>query len=349
MDIAVSIIVPVYNVEEYIDRCMESLLNQTLKNIEIILVDDGSPDNCPSICDTYALKDTRVKVIHKKNAGLGYARNSGLKIATGEYVAFVDSDDYVTTDMYEKLYQYACEKKLDTVISGFNRVLNNEIIVTHREVDHDEIITGKKNIHQFVLDMLGAPATYKKDYKYEMSVWRGIYSNRIIQEEQIYFPSERTYISEDIIFHFDYFEYVERLGLLSDVFYCYCENGQSLTQSFREDRFEKNKKLYLHIIDLFSHYNYPTDAKEYADRMLLARIRIIVCQIINYLGNSDRFKAKQEIKKIAKDSLVVDLINNYNIKALPIQQRLFICILKYNFYYPMKIIVKMNNLRKDNR
>ena len=96
----VSIIVPVYNVEKYLVRCMESLLNQTLKEIEIILVDDGSPDNCPQMCDEYARRDSRVKVIHKSNAGLGYARNSGLDVAVGEYIAFVDSDDYVDTSMY---------------------------------------------------------------------------------------------------------------------------------------------------------------------------------------------------------------------------------------------------------
>src|SRR5574344_1424030 len=103
----VSIIVPIYNVEKYLDRCMESLLNQTLKDIEIIMVDDGSPDNCPKMCDEYAKRDKRVKVIHKKNGGLGYARNSGLDIATGEYVAFVDSDDYVDVNMYETLYNFA--------------------------------------------------------------------------------------------------------------------------------------------------------------------------------------------------------------------------------------------------
>lgn len=91
----VSIILPIYNVEKYLDRCMESLLNQTLEDIEIIMVDDGSPDNCPQMCDEYAKKDNRVKVVHKKNAGLGFARNSGLDVAKGEYIAFVDSDDYV--------------------------------------------------------------------------------------------------------------------------------------------------------------------------------------------------------------------------------------------------------------
>lgn len=99
----VSIVVPIYNVESYLERCIQALLNQTLKDIEIILIDDGSPDHCPQICNEYAQKDSRIKVIHKKNAGLGYARNSGLEIARGKYLAFVDSDDYVEANMYLSL------------------------------------------------------------------------------------------------------------------------------------------------------------------------------------------------------------------------------------------------------
>ena len=99
----VSIIVPIYNVEKYLHRCVDSIINQSHKDLEIILVDDESPDKCPEMCDEYAKQDSRVKVIHKKNGGLGYARNSGLEIATGEYVAFIDSDDYVEPDMVEKL------------------------------------------------------------------------------------------------------------------------------------------------------------------------------------------------------------------------------------------------------
>ena len=99
----VSVIIPVYKVEEYLERCVQSVLNQTLKDIEIVLVDDGSPDNCPKMCDEFAKKDSRIKVVHKNNEGLGKARNSGLEVATGEYVAFVDSDDYVHPEMYEIL------------------------------------------------------------------------------------------------------------------------------------------------------------------------------------------------------------------------------------------------------
>ena len=111
----VSIIVPIYNVEKYLHQCVNSLLNQILKDIEIILVDDESPDNCPAMCDEYAKQDSRIKVIHKKNEGLGYARNSGLEIATGEYIAFVDSDDYVELDAYQKLYSIAVDKKTDVL------------------------------------------------------------------------------------------------------------------------------------------------------------------------------------------------------------------------------------------
>ena len=100
----IAVVLPIYNVEKYLDRCLDRIVNQTYKNLEIILVDDGATDNCPSMCDEWAKKDSRIKVIHKKNAGLGMARNTGIENATGEYICFFDSDDYVDKNMYKKLY-----------------------------------------------------------------------------------------------------------------------------------------------------------------------------------------------------------------------------------------------------
>lgn len=99
-----SVVLPIYNVEKYLNRCLDSVMNQTYKKLEIILVDDGSPDNCPQMCDNWAKVDDRIKVVHKKNAGLGEARNSGLDVATGDYIAFFDSDDYIDTRLFEELY-----------------------------------------------------------------------------------------------------------------------------------------------------------------------------------------------------------------------------------------------------
>lgn len=98
----VSVVLPIYNVEKYLNRCVKSVVNQSYKSLEIILVDDGSPDNCPTLCEDWAKKDSRIKVVHKENAGLGYARNTGIENATGEYICFFDSDDYIALDAIEK-------------------------------------------------------------------------------------------------------------------------------------------------------------------------------------------------------------------------------------------------------
>lgn len=122
--VSVSVIAPVYNVEKYIDRCIKSVLGQTLRDIELILVDDGSPDDCGKICDGYAATDSRIKVIHKENGGVSAARNDGLSIATGEYVIFVDSDDWVEPDACEVMYQSAKNNNADIVIGDINRIKN---------------------------------------------------------------------------------------------------------------------------------------------------------------------------------------------------------------------------------
>lgn len=127
-DVLISIIVPVYNVEKYLEKCLISLINQTYSNIEIILVDDGSTDKSGKICDEYATKDNRIIVIHKSNAGVSAARNDGLDIIKGEFVTFVDSDDYVDDDYIEKLYCLITDAKADMSICGFCNVENNKII-----------------------------------------------------------------------------------------------------------------------------------------------------------------------------------------------------------------------------
>ncbi|MCM3412438.1 glycosyltransferase family 2 protein [Metabacillus litoralis] len=128
MSVKISIIVPIYKVEKYLAKCIDSILNQTFKEYELILVNDGSPDSCGEICEEYSKRDKRVKVIHKKNGGLSSARNAGIDIAKGEYIAFVDSDDFIHKNMYEMLYKNAINTSSDIVICDYFIVSENEII-----------------------------------------------------------------------------------------------------------------------------------------------------------------------------------------------------------------------------
>ena len=140
----ISIIVPVYNVQKYLDRCMNTLLNQTYKNIEIILIDDESPDSCPQMCDEYKRIDQRIKVVHKLNEGLGFARNSGLEIARGKYIIFVDSDDYVTENMCELLYQSAKKYDADVVYGGI-------FYADGKNIKESKAVTKKLNLYCWIL------------------------------------------------------------------------------------------------------------------------------------------------------------------------------------------------------
>lgn len=140
----ISVIVPIYKVEEYLDACVQSLVTQTYKNIEIILIDDGSPDNCPVMCDNYAKDDKRIKVIHKKNGGLSDARNEGLKKATGKYILFVDSDDYIDFDTCERFLDIIGYKTPDIVVGNAQKIENKKVsILKHHFNTHGQMVTGK--------------------------------------------------------------------------------------------------------------------------------------------------------------------------------------------------------------
>lgn len=133
----VSIVIPIFNVEKYLERCIESVINQTYKNLDIILVDDGSPDNCPKICDEYKKKDKRIKVIHKKNGGLSDARNCGMKIIKGDYLFFLDSDDYIPENAIEILLNIAIKNSSDIVVGKYLEFSNDNILKKNKDDEYE--------------------------------------------------------------------------------------------------------------------------------------------------------------------------------------------------------------------
>jgi len=318
----ISIIVPIYNVEKYLDRCLKSILNQTLKEIEIILVDDESPDNCPAMCDEYARRDNRVKVIHKKNEGLGFARNSGLELATGEYVAFVDSDDFVKQTMYEELYEEAKNKNADIVFCNFYKYSATGIINEEKEVTEPKIFNGINDINKFLIDMIGTEPAYHKDRRYSMSVWKAIYSNNIIQSNCIAFPSERELISEDIIFHVRFLPLANIIVYITNCNYYYCENQTSLSKTYRSDRFDKYKLLHKELLIILLKMNVfcKTRITLAVDRLFIGYVRNMILTTVN---------SNKEIKYILDDEYLREVINRYPYNQLPFKHMIFLVLAKY--------------------
>ena len=161
----ISVIVPVYNVEEYLDKCVESIVNQTYRNLEIILVDDGSPDNCPKICDKWVSLDSRITVIHQSNCGGGQARNRALDVARGDFVAFVDSDDYIAPTMYEFLHGLFRDD-IDIVECGFHTVYDDSAEFDDIAASFEmKIISAEEAVMENIRDRVFRQLIWNKLYR----------------------------------------------------------------------------------------------------------------------------------------------------------------------------------------
>lgn len=231
----VSVIVPVYNVEQYLTRCVESLLAQTLKEIEIILVDDGSTDKSGMLCDAFAKKDGRVRVIHKENAGQGLARNDGLDIAAGKYVAFLDSDDYMDTDAYRQIADRLEETKADVCCFGYVKHDVDGSVIFRSGLE-EEIYEGEKIRRQFVLHFFGDEPG--DDRLSGVSSCMSVFKRSVIEKEKIRFLSEREVFSEDSIFNLDFCKTIDRAAVMEKEFYHYCLKADSFTKKYQENRYE---------------------------------------------------------------------------------------------------------------
>lgn len=217
-----SVIVPVYKVQDYLVQCVDSILNQQYHNVEVILVDDGSPDMCPTICDNYKSTDERVVVIHKNNGGLSSARNAGLKVASGDYIAFVDSDDWIDVEMYKELMLCAENNNLDMVACGINYVYPDKV---------SSSCANKKELR--IYDGTEYPSLItSKDNRIRIEVWNKIYRHDLIKD--IFFNEGQIY--EDIYFSRMISSRIKKFGFFECPFYNYRVNRPGSTNFFFDDR-----------------------------------------------------------------------------------------------------------------
>lgn len=228
----ISIIVPVYKVEGYLERCVNSLRNQSYKNIEIILVDDGSPDECPKLCDALQQKDERIRVLHKENGGLSSARNAGIRFAKGEYILFVDSDDYIAENMIEKMYQTIVKDQSDLCICDFCSVdeQGTSMEKEKQQFPFENAVFTREDILKIVCDY-----TEKENSWRFIPAWNKLYHKRIF--ENCSFEEGRLHEDEFFIHHAIWA--CDKISTISDKLYFYVQRENSIMNSqFSIKRFD---------------------------------------------------------------------------------------------------------------
>lgn len=341
----VSVIVPVYNTEKYLERCLDSIRKQTLKELEIIIIDDGSKDACALLCDEVAKTDSRIRVIHKQNGGLGFARNSGIEVAEGEYVGFVDSDDYIEPTMYEKLYEAATKYQADLVLSGISFVGGNtfsqEGDYLPKEYFNQDTIFEKDGMKKLLLGVIGALPKEPDDSRYGVSVCKNIFKRTLLEDEGIQFLSEREILSEDTLFMVDYIKKATCAVGVPGAYYCYCRNEDSLSKSYNSKRFEKSivflKELENRIDSIVSKAEY----KIYLDRLTQGFGRILCSQeIVHAREEKIKFSVlRKRLKEICAKEEIRSVLKTYPWYQLPIKQALFAFAMRYQLFYLQKLMV----------
>ncbi len=339
-DHKISVIVPVYNVEDYLDRCITSLTGQTLNDIQIILVDDGSQDESGVICDSHATDDSRIKVIHKENEGQGIARNTGLSEATGKYICFLDSDDYLDKNTCELLYEIMEGNNADMCTYGYsihmpvsgllgNNGRSNEIIRTPHI--SDRLYEGAEAVTGFVPHFFGDDP--ENDELRGFSSCMSCFRNDIIKENDIRFPSEREFLSEDTIFCLEYCKHVKKAVTTSAVFYHYCQNGESFSQGYMPDKMPMTMKMHDVLKEYAAQYGIEDKVKTRLSMYVWVNLMAALKQEVRHADDMKMAKpdkhanikrAKKRIQKLCMDSEICEAIRGLKKSSIPLKQKILL-------------------------
>lgn len=316
MNSLISVIVPIYNVEKYLQKCVDSIINQTYKNLEIILVDDGSPDNCPKMCDDYAKIDNRIKVVHKKNGGLSDARNAGMKVATGEYVSFIDSDDYVSLDFYETLLQ--------TMIDNDSDIVECSVAKFYENGKFDEYSDDLKVTNYETVDALDGLIS---ENPFKQHVWNKLYKSSVALDIQYAVGK----LNEDEFWTYQVFGKAKKVTRINQTMYYYFQrNGSIMGNSYNIRRIDAlegkvNRQAYIEK-------NFPTlTTKAKVD--LYGSCMFAYQSVLKFMSGNDKKKACKIIKEYKKKcKLTTEEIN-----SITDSSKKYYKLAKLNFYLCCKI------------
>lgn len=330
MESKVSVIVPVFRVEAYLPTCVDSILGQTYRNIELILVDDGSDDGCPAMCDAYAAADARVRCIHKQNGGLSSARNAGVEAAVGDYAVFVDSDDWLDTDAIRQAVALADDGRLDVVLwsykseyeeNSFPRILFEG---GTRAFDENESRAFCRRILGPVGDELTDP---QKVFSYD-TAWGKLYRMEMIRMAS--FVDTKEIGTEDALYNVCVFSRVRRLGYVSGVYYHYRKTNQgSLTAGYKRTLVACWDRLYDRMYDFLM----ETGADESYFRALQNRIALSLLGVgLNEVANPDGFRRKSaNLRAVLGQERWRTAVRQLDISRFPLKWRVFYRLSKWRW------------------
>ncbi len=354
MEPKISVIIPVYNVELYLRQCLDSVINQTYHNLEIIVIDDGSPDNCGKICDEYAKKDSRIVVIHKENEGVSAARNDGLEIVTGDWITFVDSDDWIEPDYCENFIQFASNHQADMIFFGgiINEHGGDESVI-RRSVQSEFFYTKEENPEKWeILQAKVLPCKISDDHLSNQRSWGVVcnvfHNTRFWGKNKIKFDTEMSRI-EDGLFNFMMIEKADSIGGLPYIGYHYRQtNEESVTYRYVPGRINS---LLLFLQKLYASKDI-TKMKLLCDALSATiLIDLYACLEKDYFhikNPKSKREIKQELLNIKREPYIQKAIMDKNDYLLPEKVRLFKVCLQLPGVWSIKPFYTLCELLKRN-
>lgn len=296
-EIKISAIMPVYNVEKYIGKCIESLQNQTLSEFELIAVDDGSPDNSGKICDEYAEKDPRIKVIHKENGGAPSARNAAIEIAQGKYLYFMDSDDWAEKTMLEDMYNAAEANNSQLVISGYyiDTYYSDNEFYSQEQSFPTTVFSSREDFRKNAYKLFDRNLLY--------TPWNKLFLREYIMENNIRF---KNVFWDDFPFNLDVVKDVERVVVLENKYYHFMRaRAESETAKYRNDMYDKREEEHGWMTDLYEYWSVKdAESNEMLQRRYIERVVGCIENVTNPACTLSSKEKKEEIKKIISSDRV---------------------------------------------
>ncbi len=325
----ISVIIPVYKVEQYLDKCIESVVNQTYKNLEIILVDDGSPDTCPQKCDDWKNKDKRIIVIHKENGGVSSARNEGIAKAKGDWITFVDSDDWLEKKYIKKMY-FECQKnKCDACLCSYNRIVSEKVEkISFYNVDTK--LTGKQYLINSLNPITGFGFCHMKLYKRNLI--------------DVSFNTELS-VGEDALFNEQVATNIKNAYYITDNLYNYRINEHSVVKRYDENYVDK----YLKSIIANKQYifkNYKDDAEIIQNYYNYVAFHVFLIAV-NYCYNKNNKNRNKELRRVCNIDEFKTAIKKSNYNNLNLAYKITLFTLKYKLYFVTGLICKIRQMQNN--